>query len=320
MVIFLYNHTMYFWHPSLDCIFFQNCVMKNSVIKRFVCTDLALNSSICVIRSLWSYFVLQLSFGIPLVEKIQEKQTRVRGRYPKVSLCMIFSFFSHVIVYSCGQLYCIGNKGNELIICLSVIPFFSFIILPYRKILHNDFSGSLALSFELSVAISQMSYSCLALVTCDVSGVLQLGHLRGLQSIKLIIWSLRAEKCNFKMMSCCWFIGLKIIRYSFLEGFFKNPSDKIAMSAWGGGRWWGLGSECWSSSEVNLLVNLTEKLVHNAIRHFFLFVKCSRKIYTINPLCIYIWYNIISLYDNNLNGTNPYLKLRLLEIFKNIVF
>ena len=48
---------------------------------------------------------------------------------------------------------------------------------------------------------------------------------------------------------------------AFLDEFYKNLSFKIKM-----GRWAGVGH--WVPSEVYLLVNLFEKLIHNAVRRF----------------------------------------------------
>ena len=55
------------------------------------------------------------------------------------------------------------------------------------------------------------------------------------------------------------------INYCFLDGFFKNLSFQKGMSERAGG--WEL-SEHRATSEVYLLINLFEKPVHNAIRHF----------------------------------------------------
>ena len=52
----------------------------------------------------------------------------------------------------------------------------------------------------------------------------------------------------------------------FLDGLFKNPFIKIAMSMWAGV---GSGGRHWASSEIYLLVNYFKKPVHNAVRHFF---------------------------------------------------
>ena len=62
------------------------------------------------------------------------------------------------------------------------------------------------------------------------------------------------------LFSCIYYFSF------FLDGFFKSPSFKIAMS-WGAGVGWA-SILSWALSEIYLLVKLFEEPVHNAVRCF----------------------------------------------------